>query len=43
MKKNYLNKQIQNLINSIKHNTSMGECYMRGNSIEGIKEAIVRF
>lgn len=35
-------KEIQELINSINHNTSMGKCYMSGNSIQGIKEAIIR-
>lgn len=35
-------KEIQELINSINHETSMGECYFSsGATIDGIKEAIV--
>lgn len=36
-------KQLQEMINSIDHNTSMGECYMGlDNLIERVKESIVR-
>lgn len=36
-------RELQQLINSIEHNTSMGECYMRASTIEGLKEAIIRY